>query len=40
MINPEKLTVKAGEALNDAITAARRNGNPVVYDLHLLGALL
>ena len=40
MINPERLTVKAGEALNDAVTLARRNGNPVVYDLHLLGALL
>src|SRR4029078_11772866 len=40
MINPEKLTVKAGEALNEAVNAARRNGNPVVYDLHLLAALL
>ena len=40
MINPEKLTVKAGEAFNEAITLARRNGNPVVYDLHLLAALL
>src|SRR5215468_8077834 len=40
MINPEKLTVKAGEALNEAANLARRNGNPVVYDLHLLAALL
>jgi ATP-dependent Clp protease ATP-binding subunit ClpA len=40
MINPEKLTVKAGEALNEAVTLARRAGNPVVYDLHLLAALL
>src|ERR1700712_5225239 len=40
MINSDKLTVKAGEALNDAVSAARRNGNPVLYDLHLLGALL
>jgi ATP-dependent Clp protease ATP-binding subunit ClpB len=40
MINPERLTVKAGEALNDAVSLARRNGNPVVYDLHLLAALL
>src|SRR4029078_2055437 len=40
MINPEKLTVKAGEALNEAVNLARRNGNPVVYDLHLLRALL
>ena len=40
MINSEKLTVKAGEALNEAVSAARRIGNPVLYDLHLLGALL
>ena len=40
MINPEKLTVKAGEALNEAVNPARRNGNPLVYDLHLLRALL
>ena len=40
MINPEKLTVKAGEALNEAVNTARRTGNPLVYDLHLLGALL
>src|ERR1051325_2141958 len=40
MINPDRLTVKAAEALNDAVTAARRGGNPVVYDLHMLSALL
>src|SRR6478735_620123 len=40
MINSERLTVKAGEALNEAGNLARRNGNPVVYDLHLLAALL
>jgi ATP-dependent Clp protease ATP-binding subunit ClpB len=40
MINSEKLTVKAGEALNEAVSSARRIGNPVLYDLHLLGALL
>src|SRR5687767_5577706 len=40
MINPDKLTVKAGEAFNEAITLARRNGNPQVYDLHLLSAVL
>ncbi len=40
MINPDRLTVKAGEALNDAVGIARKNGNPVVYDLHLLAALL
>jgi ATP-dependent Clp protease ATP-binding subunit ClpB len=40
MINPDKLTVKSAEALNDAVGEARRSGNPVVYDLHLLHALL
>src|SRR5215467_11270804 len=40
MINPDRLTVKAGEALNDAVAIARKNGNPVVFDLHLLAALL
>jgi ATP-dependent Clp protease ATP-binding subunit ClpB len=40
MINPDKLTVKAGEAFNEAITIARRNGNPQVHDLHLLSAVL
>ena len=40
MINPDRLTVKAAEALNSAVADARRAGNPVVYDLHLLVALL
>ncbi|CAN5359481.1 ATP-dependent chaperone ClpB [soil metagenome] len=40
MINPDKLTVKSAEALNEAIAAARRNGNPQVYDTHLLNVLL
>jgi ATP-dependent Clp protease ATP-binding subunit ClpB len=40
MINADRLTVKAGEAFNEAINLARRNGNPQVYDLHLLSALL
>ena len=40
MINPDRLTVKATEALNDALAMARRNGNPLVYDAHLLMALL
>jgi ATP-dependent Clp protease ATP-binding subunit ClpB len=40
MINPDRLTVKSGEALNEAVSVARRAGNPVVYDLHLLLALL
>src|SRR5215207_1731908 len=40
MINADRLTVKSAEALNDAIAHARRAGNPLVYDLHLLSALL
>jgi ATP-dependent Clp protease ATP-binding subunit ClpB len=40
MINPDKLTVKSGEALTEAVSIARRAGNPVTYDLHLLLALL
>jgi len=40
MINTDRLTVKSAEALNDAITRARRNGNPLVYDGHLFLALL
>jgi ATP-dependent Clp protease ATP-binding subunit ClpB len=40
MINPDRLTVKATEALNEAVDLARRAGNPLVYDLHLLMGLL
>jgi ATP-dependent Clp protease ATP-binding subunit ClpB len=40
MINADRLTVKSAEALNEAIALARRAGNPLVYDLHLLFALL
>src|SRR5919206_1305435 len=40
MINADRLTVKTGEALNDAVALARRAGNPQVYDIHLLLALL
>src|SRR4051812_37093588 len=40
MINPERLTVKASEAFNASLDLARRNGNPVIQDLHLLSALL
>jgi ATP-dependent Clp protease ATP-binding subunit ClpB len=40
MINPDRLTVKATDALNEAVDLARRAGNPLVYDLHLLLALL
>ncbi|MEP7380044.1 MAG: ATP-dependent chaperone ClpB [Gemmatimonadota bacterium] len=40
MINPDRLTMKSTEALNEALALARRAGNPLVYDLHLLLALL
>ncbi|MHB1311809.1 MAG: ATP-dependent chaperone ClpB [Gemmatimonadaceae bacterium] len=40
MISPDRLTVKSADALNDALSLARRNGNPLVYDAHLLAALL
>src|SRR5690349_2610301 len=40
MIDADRLTVKSGEAINEAIATARRAGNPLVYDLHLLSALL
>jgi ATP-dependent Clp protease ATP-binding subunit ClpB len=40
MINADRLTVKSAEALNDAVGIARRNGNPLIYDVHLLAALL
>jgi len=40
MINPDRLTVKSAEAFNEAVSLARKNGNPLVYDLHLLDALV
>ena len=40
MIRPERLTIKAQEAFRDAGDLARRRGNPVVNDAHLLAALL
>ncbi|MGH7542282.1 MAG: Clp protease N-terminal domain-containing protein, partial [Gemmatimonadota bacterium] len=40
MIPVDRLTVKAGEALQDAAARARQAGNPAVEDLHLLAALL
>jgi ATP-dependent Clp protease ATP-binding subunit ClpB len=40
MIRPERLTVKAAEALQQAMSLARARGNPVVNDAHLLHALL
>jgi ATP-dependent Clp protease ATP-binding subunit ClpB len=40
MLSSERLTVKAAEAINAALELARKNGNPVIQDLHLLSALL
>src|SRR5512132_2859940 len=40
MINSDRLTVKSGEALNEAQAEARRLGNPMIYDTHLLHVLL
>ena len=40
MIRPERLTVKAAEALQEAGVLARDRGNPVVNDAHLFAALL
>src|SRR5918999_940405 len=40
MLSSDRLTVKAAEALNEAVALARRTGNPLVYDAHLLLALL
>ena len=40
MLNTDRLTIKSGEAINEAIAMARRAGNPLVYDVHLLLALI
>ncbi|HKT58840.1 MAG TPA: ATP-dependent chaperone ClpB [Gemmatimonadales bacterium] len=40
MLRPERLTIKAQEAFRDAGELARRRGNPVVNDAHLLAALI
>jgi len=40
MIKPERLTVKAAEALQQASALARARGNPVINDAHLFLALL
>ncbi|HUF13545.1 MAG TPA: ATP-dependent chaperone ClpB [Longimicrobiales bacterium] len=39
-MNPDRLTVKTGEALQAAAGEARRRGNPALEDVHLLHALL
>ncbi|MGK7313053.1 MAG: Clp protease N-terminal domain-containing protein, partial [Candidatus Longimicrobiales bacterium M2_2A_002] len=40
MLNADRLTIKAGEALQAASQMASRAGNPSLEDLHLLRALL
>src|SRR2546422_6232315 len=40
MIRPERLTVKAAEALQQGSQLARARGNPVINDAHLFLALL
>jgi len=35
MIQPDRLTVKAAEALQQAASLARSKGNPVINDAHL-----
>jgi ATP-dependent Clp protease ATP-binding subunit ClpB len=40
MIQPDRLTVKAAEALQQAASLARSKGNPVINDAHLFSALL
>ena len=40
MLNADKLTVKAAEALQSAASEARRRGNAEVHGVHLLDALL
>jgi ATP-dependent Clp protease ATP-binding subunit ClpB len=40
MIQPDRLTVKAAEALQQAASLARSRGNPVINDAHLFLALL
>ncbi len=40
MIRPDRMTIKAQEAFRDAAGEARRLGNPVVNDAHLLSTLI
>jgi ATP-dependent Clp protease ATP-binding subunit ClpB len=40
MLNPDKLTVKAAEALQNAASEARSRGNAEIHGVHLLSALL
>jgi ATP-dependent Clp protease ATP-binding subunit ClpB len=40
MLNPDRLTIKASEAIQAAAAEAERRGNPSLEDVHLLHALL
>ena len=40
MIRPDRLTIKAADALQQGAAHARARGNPVVNDAHLFLALL
>jgi ATP-dependent Clp protease ATP-binding subunit ClpB len=40
MLNPDRLTIKASQAIQAAASDAERRGNPSLEDVHLLGALL
>ncbi|HEX6307898.1 MAG TPA: ATP-dependent chaperone ClpB [Longimicrobiales bacterium] len=40
MLNHERLTIKAAEAIQGALQEATRQGNPSLEDVHLLNALL
>jgi ATP-dependent Clp protease ATP-binding subunit ClpB len=40
VLNYDRLTIKAGEAIQAALSEAQRRGNPSIEDVHLLKALL
>jgi len=40
VLNADRLTIKAGEAIQAAVAEAQRRGNPMLEDVHLLRALL
>jgi ATP-dependent Clp protease ATP-binding subunit ClpB len=40
VIHPDRLTIQAARSLQEAAETARRDSNPAVEDLHLLGVLL
>jgi len=40
VLNADRLTIKAGEALQGAVAEAQRRGNPSLEDVHVLRALL